>query len=879
MLRPALRLLTTMESAPWIRAPVLLARTPSVVVALVVATAILGIAAASGPLFLSSVGSATLTQQIDDACVEDPRPGVSNPEVNDPNVLGQNYASAQGGADIEEGDDAVRTAMAAAGLPDPYRVLIYDSELPVTDRVNQTVTLFSRPDALDHVEVMSTSGADGGLWITDRYAEVRGLQVGDTLEMRFFDAPIAGIYRDLAGDGIVSDLPEYWCSWSDLIVPSLENRPPPFVIVEPQTMYDLVPFIPEEFVPVGISAWWYSPADTSALTVAEADVLLGQIDRLAVGGGYEVIGDLPGFVDTAVAARDSVQGPVIPVALAATALALLLVAAAGFLWVEQRGREVALLTSRGVSTAPIGIKAALEMLLPVAAGAALGWAGSSLLVRWLGPSALLEPGALAGAAETVGIAAGAGLLTLGILAGIRSRRSVDRRPRRRFRWTWLPLEAAFLVAAVVVYRRARDEGGAAAFLETIALNPLLIAFPLLALVGGLLLAARVVHWLLPVLRRRSERWPSALWLTIRRMASTAAVTLTVFVLAAMPVGVLVYSAGLTGSLEQTVTAKAEIYTGAVHALDLDAEPGYRPDMRGHGTVVTVIRNGRVNGEEIQVLGIDPDTFGQFAAWDPSSVGAGPDDLVPLVTGDGTHSTAILVRSNNDSSVDEVQLRSTILSVDVVATAPAFPGLRVVGSRPMIVVDRASVVDSDRYTVRADELWTDDANLDEALLVLAGLGVTVDRVRTPEAFLGATDLLPIEWTFGYLQTIAALAGLIAVTALLLYLAVRQRQRFAAFHLSRRMGVTNAAHLRSLLGEVGFVLALAWLAGSAVALVCVQLTYRLLDVNPDFPPGPLFDPPLTLLSVSAAALLVATAATAVAAHVAARSTAASAVLRLE
>ncbi len=875
------RFLPTVGSAPWIRAPLLLARVPGVVIALVVATAILGIAAASGPLFLSSVGSATLTQQITDSCPERSLPGVSNPAVNDPNFLGRNLASAQTGVKVDEGDAAVRAEMAGVGLPDPYRVLIHDAAMNRdVDPANMKLTLYSRADALEHVQVLSSSGADRGVWISDRYAGARGLKVGDTLAFEFGSAPISGIYRDLARDGTVSDLPEYWCSWSDLIVPTLENRPPPFVIVDPQTMYELVPVIPEKFFPVGIYAWWYSPVDTSGMTIADADLVLGQIDRLPYrGGAYQLVGDLPRFVGGAVAARDSVRGPVLPVSLAATALALLLVAAAGFLWAEQRSGEVALLASRGVAAGPIGLKAALEMLLPVSAGAMLGWIGASGLVRLLGPSPLLEPGALRGAAQTVGLAAALGLLTLAILAGLRSRRSVDSRPSRRLRWTLLPWEVGFLLAAVLTYRRARTEGGATAFLETITLNPLLIAFPLAALVGSLLLFARVLSWLLPVLRRRSRRWPPAIWLSIRRIASSAAVTLTVFVLAATPVGVLIYSAGLTGSLVQTVTAKAEIYSGAAHALDFNAEPGYSPDMRNHGTVVTVIRDGEANGDEVQVLGIDPDTFAQFAAWDPSAVGAAPDELVPLVTGAGTRSTAILVRWNDDTPVSEVQLRTTTLSIDVVATAAAFPGLRVLGNRPMIVVDRATVVGSDRYTQRQDELWTDDANLDAALVVLDELGVVVDQVRTPSAFLGQTDLLPIGWTFGYLQTIAALTGVIAVTALLLYLAVQQRQRFAAFHLSKRMGVTNTAHLRSLLSEVGGVLGLAWVAGAAVALVCVQLAYRLLDVNPDFPPGPLLDPPLTLLAVSAAVLVVATAATALAAHAAARSTQASAVLRLE
>jgi len=45
---------------------------------------------------------------------------------------------------------------------------------------------------------------------------------------------------------------------------------------------------------------------------------------------------------------------------------------------------VALLRSRGVAVGLIGVKALLEMLLPVLVGAALGWGLAAALVRLLG---------------------------------------------------------------------------------------------------------------------------------------------------------------------------------------------------------------------------------------------------------------------------------------------------------------------------------------------------------------------------------------------------------------------------------------------------------------------------------------------------------------
>lgn len=270
----------TAWSAPWTRAPLLLFRTPGVVLALVLATSILGIAAASGPLFLASTGSATLTRSVEADCVEQSSPTVSNPAVAETTLGFGDYYRQQTGAEIETGDQFVPDAMRQLGLPTPYRVLVHDAELsPGQDPVNTAVTLFSRADALDHVEVLSGT-AGPGLWITDRFAAERGLRPGDTVEFATGSAPVAGIYHDLSGDSFVTELPAYWCSWSDLILPTLESRPPPFMLVDPQTLYSLVPPLqaPDD-EPPEIFAWWYSPVNATGLSLTSARELT---DRTAL---------------------------------------------------------------------------------------------------------------------------------------------------------------------------------------------------------------------------------------------------------------------------------------------------------------------------------------------------------------------------------------------------------------------------------------------------------------------------------------------------------------------------------------------------------------------------------------------------------------------
>lgn len=104
-------------------------------------------------------------------------------------------------------------------------------------------------------------------------------------------------------------------------------------------------------------------------------------------------GEIGFEVRRAVDVESSVSAPVSAIAAAGSCAGLLLLGAAGALWVERRRQEVALLTARGVSPLSVAGRAATEMLLPVLVGGAAGWGLGLYLVPALGPGQTLEPGA------------------------------------------------------------------------------------------------------------------------------------------------------------------------------------------------------------------------------------------------------------------------------------------------------------------------------------------------------------------------------------------------------------------------------------------------------------------------------------------------------
>ena len=121
----------------------------------------------------------------------------------------------------------------------------------------------------------------------------------------------------------------------------------------------------------------------------------------------------------------------------------------------------------------------------------LGWLVARWLVRALGPSPLLDAAAPVQAAVTAAVALVAGMALLALVAGLRSRAATERPVGARRSWlTVVPWELLLLGAALLCYLRLRS-GGAVTLDDGIAqINLLVVAFPLLFLVGTAVLIVR-----------------------------------------------------------------------------------------------------------------------------------------------------------------------------------------------------------------------------------------------------------------------------------------------------------------------------------------------------------------------------------------------------
>jgi putative ABC transport system permease protein len=853
-------------TAPWLRAPLLLTRRPSVFLAIVGAAAILAIAASSGVLFLSTLGTASLRAQAADDCPQYSQPSVST------KVSGTELASVRTGGIHQFG---------AAGLPNPYT-----SELSLINIQASTVHLFSRPGAVAHVQKLTPANGKG-VWFPDVFATKLGVKPGDVVrttdgsQMR-----VAGIYKDLAPSPFRrSELPRYWCTWRDQIVPTaasdklLATLPPearsgPWLIADQATMAAVSKD--------GVTLSWYAqmPRSTSLSQFAHGQREAAQAaDAISshYAVGTKVAEQLPQKIAIAQRARDGISGSVVPIDIAGVVVSLLLVAGAGVFWATHRAREVRLLVARGVDPPALGVKAMLETVVPALIGLAGGYAAAIGLVKAVGPSDVLEPGAPVQGALVAAGATVLGLLLIGLIGAMSGRDRVLGASRGWLRF--VPWELGLLAIAVWMGALIRNGSGVTVDHTIVRVSPMAFVFPIVGSTAVVLLVGRLVAWLLPAIGRAAHRTGIAGYLALRRIAGSRMVVVGLIIGTALPCCLLTYGSTVTHGVSNEVTTKYRTNLGAEHVLSVYGLHNAIPDAEGHGTFVTTFQTEPrlSDGSEAYVLGVTPAAFREFAFL-TSGQRKDVDALHPVAP--GKPAPAILVNADDSeaAAATKVSIRDSTIPLDVVSRDAVFPGLRN-GSRPMIVVDARALVDVDPNADRENQMWTSTAELDSALAWLDAHGDTVLTEITSDVVIGTTGLLPVTWIFGYLRALAILIGVIAVAGLVFALAARTRRRTVSYVLSRRMGMTKLAHVRSLVLELVLVVGLGWLAGSGVGAGAFGVIFGSLDVYPALPPPMQFVLPAFTLAatavVTAGVILLASLAT----HALAERARPAEILRLE
>jgi putative ABC transport system permease protein len=864
---------------PWRRVPVLPFGQPAVLLAVFAAAAILACAGASAPLFLSSASSAALQRLLGQQCAS-----AGTAAVKWHNASGLSGETAQQ-RDLADLDRQVPAAMTGAGLARPalsaVAANLYDLGYRATVVAKPTSRVVYRAGALDNVTKLPGAVGGTGVWLPQYLRDRLGARPGATVTVGGTPVRLAGYYRNFY-DG---PLPAYWCSYGFLVLPNdtSSDVPSPLVLAtDPVTFSRLAGDSAADYE-------WVSQVDPAGETVSRArdvesrQAAAYQAARLPVpldfGRTNGGTGQLPALADRADLIRDGLRGPVLPIALGGTLLALLLVGAAGSYWADRRIREIRLLSARGVGPGALAGKAALELALPAVAGTAVG----GLLARWLvarlGPSPNLDPGGYGQAALVVTAGLLAGLALLGFVAGIRSRNATERPVgARRSRLAWMPWEVLLLAGAGGTYAALRGSDAVTVVQNVAQVNLLVVLFPLLFILGGSVLAVRLLTLLLPVLSGRATRLPAAWYLAARPLTAARVAAVVLLAAAAAPVATAVYAAGLTAGTQQTLDTKARVFTGA--AISVETTGQLRRDAATDrlGTVVRRYSYGTVGDTQVAFLAVDPATLPRTADWRNEFAGRSLPDLLTALAGPATGGRlpAIVVdpRHELDPTAD-VRLGTSTARVTTAATATLFPGRRL--PPPMIIVDRTRLGPIDPHAGSFDELWANGPAAPAEAQVLAQDQLIFDTIDQAQVF-DAADYLGLSWTFGYLTALAGLVGLVSVGALLLYVETRQRTRVAAYALGRRMGLSQATHLRSLLAELGLLLGLAYAVGVGLSRVALGLVHGMLDVDPARPPTPLLVLPVGVLVGAAVAVAVVAALTALHAQRVADRTPAAETLRL-
>jgi putative ABC transport system permease protein len=688
------------------------------------------------------------------------------------------------------------------------------------------------------------------------------------------------VYSSLYGD--LGD--PYWCSVQDELEPNvMGDLPPPPILVDPGYFGDDDDLVTSVYAGYG-SAFgvWEIPVileDITATQALEAVEVLTEIDEVVVAAPIETIfffpidpgihSDLELVTQRVQALTQALASSILPLAGVVLIAATALIGGAGSYWVDRRRTELQYLSAIGAGPVLIAVKAALEFLPAMIFGSAVGWGIANLLIGLVGPSPSVEPGSRIAAIWVTAAALGLGLLSVTLVVGLRARVLLEHRPSRGRRF---PLRIPFLLLAAggAIWVRARIGSSAVTIEENQlvgSVDPLVLFFPLFTFLAVVLLIAEIVIRCFPLLKRvgsESHSW----FLASRRVVSAPTLVVALIAGSALPVATLIYAASLTRSATSTIDAKGRSFVGADISTPVFGAIDPPGDLAAVSTVVIKTERADLNGVRVDILAVDTDTFARGAFWDDTHSGIPLDQILETLSGDAVGGPLPAYVANG--TVEDGVLRGGAGETPVVihGEVEAFPGGR--ASRPLVIVDRQRYVD-----VVGDEdgrvggsrflMWTMGRTEAEVEAEMAEAGIGYAFTVAAATTLDQLKFTAVVWTFDFLEIYAALAGLVAIGGVLLYVDTRQRQRNLSYVLARRMGLERWEHLRAGFIELAGVSTLGALAGILAGGIAARSIYTVLDAVPETPPGPRW---IGAMDLSILAVLVALGVAALAAALAQR-----------
>ena len=835
-----------------------LLRWPSLAGAVFVSAAILVCATAVAPLFLAGAGSAIFEEyavgQGADGAVTIANDGAFS-------------------ADVANYRERLVVESAPDQLGEPRRTMIGAESFMQGRGGGYAARPIFRSDALDQVERL-TDGPSHGVWISSFLAERMDAGPGDTVELGSnpsVEIEVAGVFRDLL------ELPrsDFWSPLDNLIYqrPTEQLRPPDPLIVDRATFFDIENSLGDFR---GESRWEF-PVDAGNMTLSEATEAAAATSRWAAilrdpttepGTAMltaNFVSLLAGWAELAEGAVTAISGPVDMLSFGGQAVALLVIAGSGFFIVGRRRTEYMLLHARGISPLRLGFGAAVEGLLPVAAGGALGGAVAWLWLEAAGPDGLFGRSVALEAARAGAIVAGAFLVLLGASVALAVRAQAHEgfgrvgRSAARVPWELLILVLAAASLYELLTRGVTPIEGADDAVPR--MDRLVILFPILFLTGAAGLASRALRRGLPRLRAAGGGWPPALYVATRRLASTGRSAAALVTAATVAIGMFAYSAIISSSAEATASQHSLLRVGSRVSASISAPPRVLDSADFANTPVIRYAGARLGTDAtnaIDVIAVDPATFDEAAYWDSRFSDVSLEELLTRIDGDtGEDVPAVVVGAAPDATL--LQISSYDVPIEVLGRAEAFPG--VLEGRPLIVVAREPLtraLAANDASLRIGEgdfqVWG-NSTPSEMKTTLTTAGESVHTLLSAAELRDTPPFLALTWTFGLLEALGVLIGLVALVGMFLYLQTRQREQQVSYALGARMGLERSSHRLSIGIEMTGMLGASVLLGLVLAIIVTVPTHDHIQVFSDSGSVPLVQIPTPALALAAAVVLAA------------------------
>jgi hypothetical protein len=855
----------------WRKAPTRLIRHPALLLAVALGAMLVAVVSTAYPLFLSASNSDLLASTMAQSVFTPYGAGLAYRSTHIP----FDAMAPDGGSLTQERQEAFARAAATSSNLGSVAETVVAPKLDVSladgagSARSEKGRLFSGSDALEHVQIVL--GADGdGVWLPDNIAEALDAEPGDSIRLDSgkgtVDVTVDGIYVALANqtpDG-------YWQIWQDQIQTTCTDcaPPPQFILADPGQLVSLQTSLKRPSGDQGFAA----PARTDPpLTLDELRALrssvgdlqeemqgrasylgllfpcCGPLTTLGLPSTTKIITQTANLVKIVEGRSEGLRGPAIVLLLAGLAIALVVVSAAGVFSFSSRPAESAVLSVRGWGPLRVAAKATLEAVLPVAAGAFLGFGIAYALVLAIGPNGPVEPAARLTAIVACSAAALGAMVVIGAASAAMFAAHHEHKDRLGRLLLWVPWELIAFVALSGFSRSLHAGGGLVGAGEVQRPGAPVFLYPIaFASAVGILVARVAAVAIVWRSRARGNAGVSAGWLAVRRVASSIRLAVVFLIAAAIAVSVSVSAQALVSSLRTTVVAKAKIFVGsdvqaqvvpgAIAPTDFPyplTEAERAPDAGHFDDLPT---------DKFELLVIDPSTFVEAAFWNDALSDLPLAELMTRLDGGESGSLPIVIANGGEEEPSSITVGVEEVPVEVVGRAVSFPGSTSLG--PVVVVSRDAALRAfptgfNLLTMggASTEFWMRGPT-DAVLDAIARSGIAPFSVLTSDQVRDIPFIVAAVNTFLTLDVLGVMALLLVVVLAVGYLHVRQRPRIVASGLSGRMGVSSSLLRRALVLELGGVLVGAIAIGAPTGLIASAVVLRSLDPLALIPPRPYF-----------------------------------------